>query len=159
MDVPGAVVADQVDQVWVQRQVTVVVQFPDRDVQPLPDTDSDRVGCRPISSLTRSPVRISTSQTTRTSSRRWVGGAQELRGGSVVEGFGQRVVLAWQVTGDRIGTRRGVRPAPFVDRMKNIRSCRAGARSGGERWSPWPGGRPATACSPRYATLELRRPR
>jgi hypothetical protein len=44
VDVTFAVVADQVDQVWVQRQVTVIVKFPDRDVQPVPGADlHDRV--------------------------------------------------------------------------------------------------------------------
>ena len=37
----GAVVTDQLDQVRVQRQVPVVVQFADRDVQPVAGADLD----------------------------------------------------------------------------------------------------------------------
>jgi hypothetical protein len=40
-----AVVADQGDQVWVQGQVAVVVEFADRDVQPVSGADHhDGVG-------------------------------------------------------------------------------------------------------------------
>ena len=44
-DVSGAVVADEGDQVGVQRQVSVVVEFADRDVQPMSGADEhDRIG-------------------------------------------------------------------------------------------------------------------
>jgi hypothetical protein len=43
--VGAAVVADQRDQVGVQRQIAVVAEFADRHVQPVPGADEhDRVG-------------------------------------------------------------------------------------------------------------------
>ena len=46
-DVRGAVVADEGDQVRVQRQVAVLVEFADRDVQPVRGADEhDRVGAQ-----------------------------------------------------------------------------------------------------------------
>jgi hypothetical protein len=45
LDVGAAVVADEGDQVRVQRQVAVLVEFADRDVQPVRGADEhDRVG-------------------------------------------------------------------------------------------------------------------
>ena len=50
MDVPGAVFADQLDQVRVQRQVAVVVQVAQRDVLPVPGADPHRrVGVHVVS--------------------------------------------------------------------------------------------------------------
>jgi hypothetical protein len=44
-DVRGAVVVDQFDQLWVQRQVAVLTELPDRDMQPGSGTDvHHRVG-------------------------------------------------------------------------------------------------------------------
>jgi hypothetical protein len=46
-DVGGAVVADEGDQVWVQRQVAVLAQLADRHVQPVGGADEhDRVGAQ-----------------------------------------------------------------------------------------------------------------
>jgi hypothetical protein len=46
-NVRGAVVADEGDQVRVQRQVAVFAQLADRDVQPMPGADEhDRVGAQ-----------------------------------------------------------------------------------------------------------------
>jgi hypothetical protein len=44
-----------------------------------------------------------------------LGGAQQFRGGGVVEGFGQRVVLAGQVAGEHWHPWWCFVPAPFVD--------------------------------------------
>jgi hypothetical protein len=55
VDVPGAVFADQLDQVQVQRQVAVVVQVAQRDALPVPGADLHRrVGVQ-VGQSTRSP--------------------------------------------------------------------------------------------------------
>jgi len=89
-DVLGAVVADQVDQVRVQRQVTVVVQSPDRDVQPAPDTYlHDRVGLQADQFADSQPgADQHFADDTDQQSALGGGGAQELRGRPVVECFG-----------------------------------------------------------------------
>ena len=46
-DLPRAVVIDQLDQLRVQRQVAVLAELPDRDVQPRSGTDlHDRVAAQ-----------------------------------------------------------------------------------------------------------------
>jgi hypothetical protein len=53
---------------------------------------------------------------TRISSRDWAwGGAEQLRGRGVVQGLGQRVVLAREVTGEHRDPRWCLVPAPLVD--------------------------------------------
>jgi hypothetical protein len=84
------------DRVWVQRQVAVVVQFADRDVQPVRGADEhDRVGLQGGELADPQPgaqqhFHHDPGEHPGVSLR----GAQQLRGGWVVEGFGQRVILA-----------------------------------------------------------------
>jgi hypothetical protein len=113
----SAVGVDQLHQLRVQQQVAVLAQLADRHVQPRGGADEhDGVGAQ-CGELTHAqpgaqqdldgdpheePVVV-------------VRGAQQLRGGGVVQGLGQGVVLAGQVTGEHRHLGRGSLPAPFLD--------------------------------------------
>jgi hypothetical protein len=114
--VRGAVLVDQGDQVRVQRQVAVIAELADRDVQPRPGADLHHgVGLqggvladpqpRPQQHLHRDADE---------QARVVLRGAQQPGCGAVVEGLGQRVVGAGQVAGEHRHLGRGIVPAPFV---------------------------------------------
>jgi len=116
-DVPGPVGIDQGDQLRVQRQVAVLAELADRDVQPGPGADEhDGISAQAGELADPQPgaqqhlhgdpdqhpaVVLSSSQ--------------EFRGGGVVEGLGQGMVLAGQVAGKHRHPRRRLVPAPFLN--------------------------------------------
>ena len=116
-DVPGVVVVDEGDQVRVQWQVAAVVQFADRDVQPVPGADEhDRVGGQTGELAdAQSGAQQHLADNTRQLPWLGLGGAQELRRSGIVEGLGPGFVLAGQIPGDDRHPGRGLRPAPFVE--------------------------------------------
>ena len=116
-DVGGAVVADEGDQVRVQRQVPVVVQLADRDVEPVSGADEhDRVGGkRGELADAQSGAQQHLHHDADQHPRFGLSGAQQLGRGGVVEGFGQRVVLAGQVAGDDRHPVGCVGPVPLAD--------------------------------------------
>lgn len=59
---------------------------------------------------------------TRTRSGLGLGGAEQLRGCGVVEGLGQRMVLAREVAGGHRHPGWPLVPAPFIDPDEDIRS-------------------------------------
>ena len=86
-DVGRAVVGDEFDQPRMQGQVAVLVELPDRDVEPVRVSDQDD----------------------------GVGGREEPGRGLVVERFGECVVLLRDVAGEHRHPGRGVVPTPFID--------------------------------------------
>ena len=116
-DVRGAVAVDQGDQLGVQRQVAVLAELADRDVQPGPGADvHDRVGAQ--AGVFADPQPGAQQHLHGDADQQppvGLGGAQQFRGGGVVEGLGQRVVLAGQVAGEHRHPGRGLVPAPFVE--------------------------------------------
>ena len=113
----GAVGVDQGDQLGVQRQVAVLAQLADRDMQPRPGADEhDRIGLQAGEFADPQPgAQQHLDGDADEHPRVGLGGAQEFRGGGVVEGLGQGVVLAGQVAGEHRHPGRGLVPAPFVD--------------------------------------------
>ena len=116
-DVPGPVGIDKGDQLGVQRQVAVLAQLADRDVQPRPRADQDHGISREAGELTdpQSGAQQHLHGDAYQHPAVAVGSAQQLRGGGVIEGPGQRMVLAGQVTGEHRHPGRGFVPAPFID--------------------------------------------
>jgi hypothetical protein len=116
VDVAGAVVVDQGDQVRVQRQVAVLAELADRDVQPRPGADlHDRVRAQGGVLADPQPgaqqhFHCDADQQPRVVLR----GSQQFGGAGVIQGLGQRVVLAGQVAGEHRHPGRGIGPAPFV---------------------------------------------
>ena len=124
VDVGGAVVIDEGDQVRVQRQVAVLVELADGDVQPgaAPIWTIASAGSA-VYSLTRRPVRKQHFDDDADQHAGFgLGGAEQLRRGRVVEGFGQRVVDAGQVAGEDRDPGGCFGPVPVLIRTKNIRS-------------------------------------
>jgi hypothetical protein len=113
----AAVVIDEGEQVWVQRQVAVLTQLADRDVQPRAGADvHHRVGAEPGVLADPQPgaqqhLDGDLDQQTRVG----LGGPQQLRGRGVIERLGQRVVLAGQVAGEHRHPNWRLVPAPLVD--------------------------------------------
>ena len=116
-DVGGAVAVDEGDQLGVQRQVAVLAELADRDVQPGPGADEhDGVGGQAGELADPQPgAQQHLDGDPHQHPAVGLGGAQQLRGRGVVEGPGQRVVLAGQVAGEHRHPGRGLVPAPFVD--------------------------------------------
>jgi hypothetical protein len=116
-DVGGAVAVDEGDQLGVQRQVAVLAELADRDVQPGPGAYED--DCIGLQAGELADPQASTQQHLDGDPHQHpavlLGGAQQLGGGGVVEGPGQGMVLAGQVTGEHRHPRRGLVPAPFLD--------------------------------------------
>jgi hypothetical protein len=115
--VRAAVVVDQGDQVRVQRQVAVLAELADRDVQPRAGTDLHH-GAGAQRGVLADPQAGAQQHLDGDAHQQPLvvpGRAQQLRGAGVVEGFGQRVVLAGQVTGEHRHPGRSFVPAPFVE--------------------------------------------
>ena len=117
IDVTGAVVVDEGDQVGVQRQVTVFTEFADRDVQPWAGADlHDRVGAqRGVLADPQPGAEQHLHGDPHEQALVVLGGAQQPGGAGVVEGLGQRVILAGQVAGEHRHPGRGLVPGPFVE--------------------------------------------
>ena len=136
--VSGAVVVDQRHQVRVQRQVAVLAELADRDVQPGCGADlHDGVGGQ-AGELADPQPGAQQHLDGDPDQQPWLGlrGPEQLRGGGVVECLGQRVVLAGQVAGEHRHPCRCFLPAPLVDpdeehsqRAEPVRQC--GARDPG----------------------------
>ena len=148
-DVPGPVVADEGDQVRVQRQVAVLVQFADGDVQPVRGADEhDRVSLQGSELADpQSGAEQHFHHDPGEHPRVGLGGAQQLRGGRVVKGLRERVVLAGQVGRDDRHPGRGFGPVPVADAHEEHPQ---GAQPVGEAGRgepggalPGPGGQPA----------------
>jgi hypothetical protein len=121
--VTAAVVVDERDQVGVQGQVSGLVELADRDVQPGAGAYvHDRIGAQ--GGVLADPQPGAQQHLHGDPHQQAVialGGAQQFRGGAVVEGFGQRMVLAGQAPGN-IGTFGGASSQPHSSRRtKNIR--------------------------------------
>ena len=116
-DVTAAVVVDEGDELRVQRQVPVFAELADRDVQPRPGADVHHgVGAqRGVLADPQPGAQQHLHGDAHQQALVVLRGAQQFRGGSVVEGFGQRMVLAWQVAGEHRHSGRGLVPAPLVD--------------------------------------------
>jgi hypothetical protein len=116
-DVGGAVVVDQLHQMGMQRQVAVLAQLADRDVQPGRGTDlHDRVGGQAGELTDPQPGAQQDLDGDPDQQPRAVGrSAQQPHGGGVVEGLGQWVVLAGQVAGEHRHPDRRLAPAPLLD--------------------------------------------
>ena len=117
VDVRGAVLVDQGDQVRVQRQVAVLAELADRDVQPRPGADLHH-GISAQGGVLADPQPGAQQHLHGDAHEQALvvlRGAQQLRGAGVVEGLGQRVVLAGQVAGEHRHPGRGLVPAPFVE--------------------------------------------
>jgi hypothetical protein len=117
MDVVGTVVGDQLDQVGVQRDVAVVVQLADRDVQPVPGADLD-YGIRAQGDELADPkagAEQDFADDTDGHLAVRLGRAQQPRCGVVVEGLGQATLLPRQVAEQQRHTIRRFGPAPFLD--------------------------------------------
>ena len=116
-DMGGAVAVDEGDQLGVQGQVAVLVELADRDVQPGPGADvHDGIGLQ--AGVFADPQPGAQQHLDGDADQHppvGLGGAQQPGGGGVVEGLGQRVVLAGQVAGEHRHPRRGFVPAPFLD--------------------------------------------
>jgi hypothetical protein len=120
VDVTGAVVIDQGDQVGVQRQVAVLAELADRDVQPRPGADLHHGVRAQGGVLADSQPGAQQHLHGDADEQPLVGlrGAQQLRGAGVIRGPGQRVVLPGQVAGEHRHLGRGLVPAPFVQADK-----------------------------------------
>jgi hypothetical protein len=111
--VPLPVVADQGHQLRVQRDVAVVVQLADRDVQPVSSADlHDRVVLE--SDQLADPQAGPDQDFADQEPRLVLGGAQELGRGWVIERLGQRLVLAGKVTEQDRDVPGSVVPAPLL---------------------------------------------
>jgi len=147
-DVTGAVVVDQGDQVRVQRQVAVLAELAGRDVQPRAGADvHDRISAqRGVFADPQSGAQQHFHGDAHQQALVVLRGAQQFRGGGVVEGPGQRVVLARQVTGEHRHPGRGLIPAPFIetDEEHPQRAEPVGDSRGGQPRLvlPGPGGEP-----------------
>ena len=129
------VLIDQRDQLRVQRQVAVVVEFADRHVQPGCGTDlHDRITAE--AGELADPQTGAKQHFHRDSHQQLpvrLGGAQQSGGGRVVERLGQRSVLAGQVAGEHRHPGWCVVPAPLLDadeehaqRPESVRDRRGG---------------------------------
>ena len=123
-DVTAAVVVDEGDELRVQRQVPVFAELADRDVQPRPGADVHHgVGAqRGVLADPQPGAQQHLHGDAHQQALVVLRGAQQVRGGSVVEGFGQRIVLAWQVAGEHRHSGRGLVQLHSSIRTKNIRS-------------------------------------
>ena len=146
--VRAAVVVDQGDQVRVQRQVAVLAELADRDVQPGPGTDLHH-GVRAQGGVLADPQPGAQQHLHGDAHEQpLVGlrGAQQFRGAGVVQGPGQRVVLAGQVAGEHRHPGGASSQPHSSSRMKNIRSVPSRwmtVRRGQPRLVlPGPGGQP-----------------
>ena len=108
---------DQHHQLGVQRQVAVLAELADRDVQPGCGTDLDHgVGGQGGELADPQPGAQQHLDGDPDQQPVVVGrGAEQLRGGGVVEGLGQRVVLAGQVAGEHRHPGWRLVPAPLLD--------------------------------------------
>jgi hypothetical protein len=137
IDMTGAVVVDQGDQVRAQRQVAVLAQLADRDVQPRAGADvHDRIGAQGgvLADPQPGAQQHFHGDTHQQPLVVWRG-AEQPGGAGVVEGLGQRMVLAGQVTGEHRHLRRGLVPGPLVDADKEHpqRAQPVGEGRGGHR--------------------------
>ena len=116
-DVGGPVTVDEGDQLGVQREVTVLAELADRDMQPRAGADmDDRSGLQAGELADPQPgAQQHLHGDSHESPRVGLRGPEQFRGGGVVEGFGQGVVLAGQVAGEHRHPGRGLAPAPLVD--------------------------------------------
>ncbi len=114
IDVTGAVVVDEGDQLGVQAQVPVLAELADRDVQPRSGAMWTTASARSeVYSLTRSPVRSSISTVTRTSSRL---SAWAARRSLAALASSRPLGRGWSPRGrspGNIGTPAGLRPSPI----------------------------------------------
>ena len=147
-DVTGAVVVDEGDQVRVQRQVAVLAQLADRDVQPRAGADvHDSISAqRGVLAHAQPGAQQHFHGDPHQQALVVLRGAQQPGGGAVVEGLGQRVVLAGQVAGEHRHPGRCFVPAPFVeaDEEHPQRAEAVGDGRGGQGRLvlPGPGGEP-----------------
>ena len=116
-DVPGPVLVDEGQQLRVQREVAVFAQFADRDVKPRAGADvHDGISAqRGVFADPQPGAQQHLHGDAHEHALVGLGCAQQPGGGGVVEGPGQRVVLAGQVAGEHRDPRRGFVPAPLVD--------------------------------------------
>jgi hypothetical protein len=117
----------------VQWQVAVLAELADRDVQPGPGADQDH-------GIGGQAGEFADSQSGAEQHFHGdayqhpvvgLGGAQQPGGGSVIEGSGQGVVLAGQVTGEHRHFGRGFVPAPFFDAQEEHPQRAEAVRDGG----------------------------
>ena len=101
----------------VQGKVAVLAELADRDVQPRAGADvHDRIGAQGgVLADPQAGAQQHFHGDAHQQALVALGGAQQFRGGGVVEGLGQRVVLAGQVAGEHRHPRRGLIPAPFIE--------------------------------------------
>ena len=150
VDVRGAVLVDQGDQVRVQRQVAVLAELADRDVQPRAGADlHDRVGLQ--AGVLADPQAGAQQHLHRDAHEQALvvlRGAQQFRGAGIVERLGS----GWSERGRspvNIGTFGGASSQPHSSRrMKNIRSVPS-------RWMMVPGVSRGLFCPGRAASQGL----
>ena len=147
-DVPSPVVVDEGQELGVQWQVPVVAELADRDVQPGPGTDVHH-GAGLQAGVLADPQAGPQQHLHRDADQQpLVGlrGAQQFRGGRVIERPGQRVVGAGQVAGEHRHLGRGLLPAPFVqadeEHPQRAEPGDDGARGQPRLVLPGPGGQP-----------------
>ena len=101
-DVPAAVGVDQLHELGVQWQVAVLAQLADRHVQPWPGTDAhDRVGAQAgVLADPQAGAQQNLDGDPDQEPLVVVRSPQQLGGGGVIEGLGQRMVLPGQVAGE-----------------------------------------------------------
>jgi hypothetical protein len=147
-DVGGPVAVDEGDQLGVQRQVAVLAELADRHVQPGPGADEHHRGGLQAGELADPQPGAQQHLDGDPDQHPAVGlgGAQQPGGGGVVEGLGQRVVLAGQVAGEHRHPGRSLVPAPFVDPEEEHPQRAEPVRDGGggqlRLVLPWPAGEP-----------------
>ena len=131
-----------------QRQVAVLAELADRDVQPRARADVHHRISAQRGVLTDPQARAQQHLHGDAHEQALVvlGGAQQPGGAGIVEGLGQRVVLAGQVTGKHRHPRRGLVPAPLIeaDEEHPQRAQPVGDGRGGQPRLvlPGPGGEP-----------------
>jgi hypothetical protein len=154
-DVGGAVGVDEGDQLGMQRQVAVLAELADRDVQPRPGADQDHGAGREAGVF--ADPQPGAQQHLHGDAHQHpavlLGGAQQFRGCGVAEGLGQRAVQAGQVAGEHRHPGRGVVPAPFVaadeEHPQRAEPVRDRGRGHGRLVLPGPG------CQPGLERLDM----
>jgi hypothetical protein len=115
--VGGPVAVDEGDQLRVQRQVAVLAEFADGDVQPRAGADHDHGTGREAGVLAdpQSGAQQHFHGDAHQQAAVGLGGAQQPGCGGVVEGLGQRPVEAGQVAEEHRRPGGRIVPAPFAD--------------------------------------------
>ena len=132
-DMGSPVGVDERDELGVQRQVAVLAELADRDVQPGPGTDQDHsIGGQAGELADPQPgAQQHLDGDPHQHPAIGLGGAQQPGGGAVIESPGQRVVLAGQVAREHRHPGRGFVPAPLLDTQEEHPQRAETVRDGG----------------------------